>query len=337
MDAGHKRDLEEKVRSGERLAHEDGVALHESDDLAWLGGLAHEVRTRRHGDAGYFTVSRGLTLTGGAEEAVRHAAGLAAEGVRELRITAGPDLPWERHPEALRALGSALPHLALKAFTAADVQRFERASALSASDVLDALVDAGLESFTGGTGGAGRTAAGETSWEDFSRIHRLAHAKGLKTPCTLLQGRGEEPAHGVEHLLRLRDLQDETGGFRVFAPLRPAEGGSVTGAEVLRTFAVSRLLLDNVPHIAVCRATHGERAAMLALQHGADEVDLSFTGFDASGTADDTGAAPTREDLLDLIRDAGFRPVERDGRYEVVQVYEGADPGRRDAPQPMRV
>ncbi|WP_212911712.1 aminofutalosine synthase MqnE [Streptomyces sp. TS71-3] len=326
MDAGLRRELDEKVRGGERLSREDGLALYGSDDLAWLGDLAHEARTRRHGDAGYFSVSRGLVLADGSgvEEAVRHAAALGADGVTELRVGIGQGLDRDACTSALRALREAAPGIALRACTAADVHRFETATGLSADEILAELVDAGLESFTADAG------PGEDGWEDWSRIHRLAHAKGLKTPAALLLDRDRDLPHRVDDLLRLRELQDETGGFPVFAPL----GGALTGLEILKTFAVSRLLLDNVPHLAACWATHGERAALLALQHGADEVDASFVNAQESS---DAPAEPTRDDLLDLVRDAGFRPVERDARYEVVREHEGADPGRRDAPQPMRV
>jgi aminodeoxyfutalosine synthase len=215
MDAGLKRELEEKVRSGERLTREDGVALYASDDLAWLGGLAHEVRTRRNGD----TVSFG---------------------------------------------------------------------------------DAGTSDDT--------------------------------TRCTMPYGRGEEPGDRVDHVLRLRELQDVTGSFQVFVPLRhqPDPDGpdgpgasAATGAEVLKTFAVSRLLFDNVPHVQVLGAAYGVLTAQLALQHGADDV----------GAGDEL----TREDLLDLVRDAGFRPVERNTRFEAVRAYDGPDPDRRETPQAMRV
>ncbi|WP_255955219.1 aminofutalosine synthase MqnE [Streptomyces odontomachi] len=395
MDAGRKRALEEKVRGGERLSREDGLALYASDDLAWLGGLAHEVRTRRSGDTASFTLGTRLSLTdvctapcaycstageaGGSQDqpgeadayaphieaAVRRARESAA-GLTELRIEAGPHptLPWGCYPRALKALKEALPQLTLTAFTATDIQGFERLSGLPASDVLDALVDAGLASLAPEAGGQGADDA--VGWADFARIHRLAHAKGLKTPCTMRYGHTEEPRHRVDHVLRLRALQDETGGFQVFVPLRHrpdateagdaapsgASGvrtGPVSGAEALKTFAISRLLFDNVPHVGVSWATYGERTVLLALQHGADDIDgpvlaepepepepqPQSTGQHPDGSG--TPAPPTRDDLLDLVRDAGLRPVARDTRHEVVRAYEGADPGRRDVPQPMRV
>ncbi len=387
MDAGLKRALEEKVRGGERLTREDGIALYASDDLAWLGGLAHEVRTRKNGDVVYFNVNRHLNLTNvctascahcsfqrkpgeqGAytmpvEEAVLLARTVEADRLTELHIEGGlhPTLPWAEYPRALRALKEALPQVCLKAFTATEIHHFEKISGRPASDILDELIDAGLESLTGG--GAEifdwevrqHIVDHDTHWEDFSRIHRLAHGKGLKTPCTMLYGHIEEPRHRVDHVLRLRELQDETGGFQVFAPLRyqhdfvDMKDGKIrnrlqagttmaTGAEALKTFAVSRLLFDNVPHVKVFWVTHGVRTAQLALAHGADDIGGSVVEYKVTHDADGFGTPDelTREDLVDLIRDAGFCPVERNTRYESVRAYEAADPGRRDVPQPMRV
>ncbi|MFC7220309.1 hypothetical protein ACFQLX_19385 [Streptomyces polyrhachis] len=214
MDAGLKRELQERVRAGERLGREDGIALYGSDDLAWLGGLAHEVRRGKHGDAAYF----GAGETG------------SAAGVEELRY-----------------------------------------------------------------------------------------------------GYGEEPGALVDGLLRLRELQERTGALQVVTPLCEAPGTperAVTGAEVLKTFALARLLLDNVSHLRVSWTAHGAQTAQLVLQHGADDID---------GTAGADGEQLTREDLVELIRDAGLRPVERDARYEVVREYEGPDPALRESPQPMRL
>lgn len=387
MDVGLKRELEEKVRAGERLTREDGIALYASDDLAWLGGLAHEVRMRKNGDVVHFNVNRHLNMTNVCtascaycsfqrkpgekdaytmriEEAVRLAKAMEGENLTELHIVNGlhPTLPWRYYPRSLSALKEALPQVSLKAFTATEIHHFETISGLSASEILDELIEAGLESLTGG--GAEifdwevrqHIVDHDTHWEDWSRIHRLAHEKGLKTPATMLYGHIEEPRHRVDHVLRLRELQDETGGFQVFIPLRyqhdfvdmkdgkvrnklQARTTMATGAEALKTFAVSRLLFDNVPHVKVFWVMHGVQTAQLALQHGADDMDGSVVEYKITHDADNYGTPNKlgREDLLDLIRDAGFRPVERNTRYEIIREYLGPDAGRRESPQPMRV
>ncbi|MFE3198896.1 aminofutalosine synthase MqnE [Embleya sp. NPDC055664] len=387
MDAGLRREIEDKVFAGERLSREDGIALYASDDLAWLGGLAHHVRTVKNADKVHFNVNRHLNMTNVCnascaycsfqrkpgekdaytmriEEAVRLAKEMEPDGITELHIVNGlhPTLPWRYYPRSLSALKEVLPNVALKAFTATEIHWFEKISGLSASDILDELMDAGLESLTGG--GAEifdwevrqHIVDHDTHWEDWSRIHRLAHSKGLKTPCTMLYGHIEEPRHRVDHVIRLRELQDETGGFQVFIPLRyqhdfhdskdgivrnrlQARTTMATGAEALKVFAVSRLMFDNVPHVKCFWVMHGLATAQLALNHGADDLDGSVVEYKITHDADDFGTPNkmTRDDLLELIRDAGFRPVERNTRYETLREYEGPDPARRDTPQPMKL
>jgi aminodeoxyfutalosine synthase len=370
-----QQELEEKVAAGERLTFADGVDLYGSDDLAWLGGLAHSVRTARAGDRTFFNVNRHLNLTNvcsascaycsferkpgqkdaytmRVEEAVRLAKAMEPAGITELHIVNGlhPTLPWKYYPRVLRELKAALPSVALKAFTATEVHWFEKISGLPADEILDELIDAGLESLTGG--GAeifdwevrSQIVDHATHWEDWSRIHRLAHSKGLRTPATMLYGHIEEPRHRVDHVLRLRELQDETGGFAVFIPLRFHNDNNrlshlpmATPAESLRTFAVSRLLFDNVDHVKCFWVMHGLDTAALALNFGADDLDGSVVEYKITHDADGYGTPDTmtREDLLSLIRDAGFRPVERNTRYETLREYDGPDPHRRDAPQPI--
>ncbi len=337
--AGNIGNVEKKVRSGERLGREDGVALFASDDLAWLGGLAHEARALKNGDVAYFAEHRRLELTDDVDAMVESATRLAAEGATELHLATGPGAIWEHCVRALRALRAALPEaVALRAFTAADVSRFAVASKVSESEVLDELLAAAPASLADGFEGSGaeaedvaRQAEGE-GWTDWARVHRLAHHKGLTTVCTVRFGYGEESAERVDHLLRLRELQDETGGFRALLPLRHEGPQGATGAEVLATFAVCRLLLDNVAHVAARWAVHGAQTSQLALQHGADEM----AGPPAAETSRDADVL-TRDELVELIRDTGFRPVERDAHYGVLRSFEGPDPDRREAPQPMRV
>lgn len=378
IDAGRMRELEAKVYAGERLTYDDGVALYDTDDMAWLGSLAHHVRTEKNGDRVMFNINRHLNLTNvcvascaycsfqrkpgekGAytmrvEEAVRLAKTMEAEQLTELHIVNGlhPTLPWRYYPKVLRELKAALPQVALKAFTATEIHFFEGLSGLPAEEVLDELIDAGLESLTGG--GAEifdweirqQIVDHKTHWEDWSRIHRIAHAKGLKTPCTMLYGHIESPRHRVDHVLRLRELQDETGGFIVFIPLRFQHDASgdprnrlqhipmSTGVEVLKTFAVSRLLFDNVQHVKNFWVMHGLTTAQLSLSYGADDLDGSVVEYKITHDADHFGTPDkmTREDLLAVIRDAGFTPVERNTRYEVIKVYDGPDRHRRDVPQ----
>jgi aminodeoxyfutalosine synthase len=384
MDLGLKRELEAKVAAGERLSYDDGVALYATDDLAWLGELAHRVRTEKNGDRVFFNVNRHLNMTNVCaascaycsfqrkpgekdaytmriEEAVRLAKQMEPDGITELHIVNGlhPTLPWRYYPKSISELKAVLPGVSIKAFTATEIHWFEKISGLSADEILDELIAAGLESLTGG--GAEifdweirqQIVDHNTHWEDWSRIHRLAHAKGLRTPATMLYGHIEEPRHRVDHVLRLRELQDETNGFAVFIPLRfqhdfhDAKDGKqrnrlmtqpmATGAEALKTFAVSRLLLDNFDHVKCFWVMHGLTTAQLALNFGVDDLDGSVVEYKITHDADKFGTPDkmTRESLLELIRDAGFRPVERNTRYETVQEFDGPELDRRETPQAM--
>jgi aminodeoxyfutalosine synthase len=384
MDLGLKRELEAKVAAGERLSYDDGVALYATDDLAWLGELAHRVRTQKNGDRVFFNVNRHLNMTNVCaascaycsfqrkpgekdaytmriEEAVRLAKQMEPDGITELHIVNGlhPTLPWRYYPKSISELKAVLPGVSIKAFTATEIHWFEKISGLSADEILDELIAAGLESLTGG--GAEifdweirqQIVDHNTHWEDWSRIHRLAHAKGLRTPATMLYGHIEEPRHRVDHVLRLRELQDETNGFAVFIPLRfqhdfhDAKDGKqrnrlmtqpmATGAEALKTFAVSRLLLDNFDHVKCFWVMHGLTTAQLALNFGVDDLDGSVVEYKITHDADKFGTPDkmTRESLLELIRDAGFRPVERNTRYETVREFDGPELDRRETPQAM--
>jgi len=378
--SARKAELTDKIAAGERLSRQDGEDLYECDDLAWLGAQAHGVRRAKNGDVVYFNVNRHLNLTNvcrascaycsferkpGAkdaytmrvEEAVELASAMKDDGLTELHIVNGlhPTLPWKYYPRVLRELKAVLPDVALKAFTATEVHYFEEISGLPATEILDELIDAGLESLTGG--GAEifdwdvrkQIVDHDTHWEDWSRIHRLAHQKGLNTPATMLYGHIEEPRHRVDHVLRLRELQDESlqaaaGSFSVFIPLRFHNDNNrlshlrmAQPADVLKTFAVSRLMLDNFPHVKVFWVMHGLSLSQLALNYGADDMDGSVVEYKITHDADGFGTPDklTRDNLLDLIRDAGFQPKERNTRYEVIRSYDGPVPlaERRAEPQ----
>lgn len=376
MDAARRREIEDKVEAGVRLDFEDGLALYACNDLAWLGALAREAQRRRTGDTVTFNVNRHLNLTnvcvascayctferkpGHPEaytmrisEAVRLAKEMEPEGLTELHIVNGlhPTLPYDYYPNAIRQLKQALPHVAIKAFTATEIDWFCKLTGRSAEDILDELIDAGLESLTGG--GAEifaeevrlRIVDHDCHWERWSEIHRIAHAKGLRTPATMLYGHIEEPRHRVDHVLRLRALQDETGGFVTFIPLRFHPEGSriprpiATGAEAMKVFAVSRLLLDNFERLKCFWVMHGLTLSQLLLEFGVDDLDGSVVEYRI--THDPEGRTPamlTRAELLKLIREAGRIPVERDTRYRPLKVYpREPGPGEEVPERPFRV
>ncbi|MDE2994592.1 MAG: radical SAM protein, partial [Chloroflexota bacterium] len=244
-------DIERKVHAGERLSAEDGLALYACDDLPWLGQLARFVQRRKSGDHVYFNINRHINLTnickaychfcsfrrsvgkeGGYtmthDEIVSTAVSAAPKGITELHIVNGlhPELDFDYYLEALRRLQAALPDVHLKAFTAVEIWWFARITGLSYEEVLRQCVEAGLGSLPGG--GAEifaprvrrRICGYKSTAEDWLEIHRIAHGMGLRTNSTMLYGHIETPEERIDHVLRLRDLQDETGGFQVFIPLR---------------------------------------------------------------------------------------------------------------------
>lgn len=342
----------EKLQDGVRLEFADGMALFRTPDLAGLGLLAQAFKRRLHGDQSYFVLNRqvnptNVCVTGcsfcyfhrlpGAEGAYRLSAAevlsLLDDEVREVHIVGGhnPVCGPEYYAELITAIQRNYPRAQVKALTASEVDFLSRCSRRSPEDVLSQLKEAGLVALTGG----GAEVFSErlhrqlfprkASPERWLEIHRLAHQLGLKSNATMLYGHLETPAERVEHLLRLRELQDETGGFQAFIPLKFQVGPGdlvsqpATPVDDLRLVAAARLLLDNFPHIKAYWVMIGERTASVALNFGASDLDGTIG---RERIAHDAGAdSPpglAREHMLGLIRHAGQIPVERDALYNTL-------------------
>lgn len=347
------QEIETKVYADRRLDRQDGVSLLAGDNLAWLGRLAHARRTLRHGDVTLFAPTGRLDLGGACaggrdrhaatgtapaeiDEVVERARRMAESGVTELHLGTAHDagLPWSHYPRVLRALTDAVPGVRLVGFSADDVRWFAGLADAPVDAVLDDLREAGLAVLAGDAAerldepGTAHT----IGWDDWAGVHQAAHERGLPTVATVGYGGGDADTW-VRLLLRLRDLQDATGGLLAVVPVPyPGDAGLGGAAPVhaLRAVAAVRLLVDNVAHVAAAPAAIGRSTAQLALNFGADALGGPVT---AAGLDDD------RDDLLDLIRDAGLRPVERDARYAVVREY---PPGpalaeRRAVPQQVWV
>lgn len=351
-------DIAEKVAASERLSFEDGMRLYEHPDLLAVGRLADFVRERLHGDRVYYNINRHIEPTNlcatecafcafgrkatdpeayemSLEEITERAAACVAEGATEVHIVAGLhpqfDLPF--YEDVLRGLKARFPTLHLKCFTAVEIAYFARLHALSHETVLRRLIAAGLDSMPGG--GAEifhpdvRKAICDNKCDadEWLEIHRKAHAAGLKSNCTMLYGHVEGPEHRVDHVLRLRALQDETGGFQAFIPLafHPANTQlshlpPPSGRLDLRVTAVSRLLLDNVPHVKAYWIMLGEKTAQVALSFGANDFDGTVVEekiVHMAGAESPQALSVPR--LRYLIREAGKTPVERDTLYRVVE------------------
>jgi aminodeoxyfutalosine synthase len=351
--------IREKVMSGQRLGFADGVALYRTHDLLALGHLANYVRERRHGDVAYFVWNTHLNHTNvcaatcdfcafaakkGEERAytmgldqIFHTVAALPAPVREVHIVGGlnPDLPWSYFLDMMRGIKRIRPHIHVKAFTAVEVFFFHRLYRKSVEQVLAELREAGLDSMPGG--GAEIFAPhtrdaiirGKADAEQWLAVMREAHRQRIPTNATMLYGHIESVEDRVDHLLRLRRLQDETAGFVTYIPLafQPWEAPAMkrpetTGFEDLKAIAVGRLILDNFPHIKSYWIMIGPRLAQVGLSFGADDIDGTVT---EEKIAHDAGA-PTAQslsvhDLCRLIREAGRRPLERDTVFNVVKEW----------------
>jgi len=350
------RPIWEKVHAGERLGREDGLTLFRSDDLLGIGRLADHVKSRREGDRVYFVINRHITPTnvcvlscsfcgfarkpgqaGAYEHTVEDMVAMVRGETREVHIVGGhhPDWPFEYYERMLQAIHAAHPEVQIKAFTAAEVDYWWRRWKIEPKEALSRLKAVGLQSMPGGGAEvfSPRLArllkyTGKADADRWCEIHAIAHALGLKTNATMLYGHVETHAERVDHLLRLREQQGASGGFVTFVPLAYQAAATrvvprqTPPTDSLRTIAVSRLLLDNFPHVEAYWVTLGEETASIALHFGADDV---------NGTLEDeriqhlsgaqTPAGLARERLFRMIRDAGKTPVERDALYNVIQVY----------------
>ena len=346
-----------KVLAGERLTAEDGLALFESHDLLALGWLANHVREKRHGNICFFNVNRHINPTNvcvahcklcafgrspdapGAytfalEEIFQRAAQGVADGATEFHIVGGlhPDLPFDYYLDLVRGLKQRFPHVHLKAFTAVEVHYYSRLAKISLRDVLVKMKEAGVDSLPGGGAEVFHPRVRriicdhKVSGQMWLQIARTAHELGMRSNATMLYGHVETNEERVDHLLRLRELQDKTHGFQTFIPLafHPANTPlshlpGPTGLDDLKTIAVSRLLLDNFDHIKAYWIMLTPRIAQVALRFGADDLDGTVVEekiyHDAGAT---TPEHLTRAELERLIRAAGRVPVERDTLYNRV-------------------
>ncbi len=351
-------DIRAKLDAGERLSFDDGVKLFLTPDLSALAALANRERERRWGDITFFNRNVHVNATNVCEatcifcsfsrlktgdaaaytmsldEAVGRVRALRGELITEVHIVNGlnPDLPWSYYLDLLRGIKAERPDLHIKAFTAVEIHYFAEKYAMTYHQVLRELIDAGLGSLPGGGAEIFHPRARKKLCDDkvdaegWLEVHRVAHEMGLRSNCTMLFGSIETVEERVDHMLRLRALQDETGGFQTFIPLRFHHENNrlerlrePTAFDSLRTYAVARLLLDNIDHIKAYWVMLGVELAQLTLGWGVDDIDGTVREeriYHMAGAR--TPQTLGRADLVQLIRDAGRVPVERDTLYHVV-------------------
>jgi aminodeoxyfutalosine synthase len=349
--------LWDKVREGGRLTLEDGRVLYATTDLIALGKMAHAVQRARSGDAVYFVLNQKIEHTNvcvlscafcdfavragdpnGYEMTAAQILARLTPEIREVHITGGMPAhwPWERYLEIVASVHAHLPQADVKAFTAVEIDFFHKKFRMSVAEVLRQLQAAGLKTMPGGGAEVFSERVrrrlfpqkiGAKPWLD---VHRTAHRLGIPTNSTMLYGHIETLDERLGHMLLLRELQDETGGFLTFIPLafQPGDTGIkpanrfTSAVDDLKTIAISRLMLDNFPHIKAYWVMLTEEVASVALNFGADDMDGTVGG---EKIAHDAGAvspmALKKEQIIGIIRDAGKIPVERDAFYNPLRIH----------------
>ena len=357
------RDLYEKVAAGERISDTDALRLFESKDLNVVGAIADLVRQRKVGNRASYIINRYINYSNycilscqfcafarkkrdadGFELSVDQIAEKAREalrlGITELHIVGGlhPSLPYTYYMDLVRTLKTVAPALHLKCFTAIEILHLAWLGKKSVKETLSDLKVAGLDSLTGG--GAeifqpevrSSIARGKESAEEYLEVHRTWHIMGGRSTCTMLYGHVEKVADRVDHLRRLRELQDETKGFVGFVPLPyhpennaiPVEHGP-TGFDTLRTIAVSRIFLDNFEHITAYWVGLGMKLAQVALSYGADDLHGTIGEeliFHMAGAT--SPQLQTEAEMVKAIRESGRVPVQRNTFYEPLRVRDDA-------------
>ena len=352
-------EIADKVFEGERLTFEDGLALYQSDDLNAIGKLADSERRKRHGKDTFYNVNRHFNHTNicvadckfcgfyrrsrdedaythSIEDAIKIAGDAVKEGATELHIVGGLNtkLPFEYYTDLFSSLKREFPNLHLKALTMVELEFFARFYKMSDEEVIEKLRDSGMDSCPGG--GAEifaeptrtRICSHKCDGERWLELAGKVHKAGLKTNATMLYGHIESIEDRVDHLVKLRDQQDKTGGFQCFIPLAfYPEGTALSnlpgpdGIDSLKTIAVSRLMLDNFDHIKAYWVMLGKNLAQTALHFGANDLDGTITDggeLTESYSVEFGEVKMSKTELIDLIRNAGFEAVERDTVYNRV-------------------
>ena len=355
--------IADKVHSGQRISDEDGVLLFEKGSLAFVGSLANYIREQKHGDITYFNRNFHIEPTNACiyschfcsysrlyahrdeawELSLQQMMDIVKkydnEPVTEVHIVGGvhPKMNLEFFAELLRSIKTHRPELHIKGFTAVELDYMFRKAKKTVQEGMQYLKEAGLESLPGG--GAEifapeireQICADKVDGEGWLQIHRAAHELGMHTNATMLFGHIENYAHRVDHMRRLRDLQDITGGFNTFIPLKfrnkdndmshVAESSLI---EDMKTYAISRIYLDNFPHIKAYWPMLGRQNAQLSLSFGVNDIDGTIddtTKIYSMAGAEEQAPSMTTEELVVLIQQAKRRPVERGTLYNVIKDY----------------
>ena len=357
------KNIAEKIIEKERISDEEALYLYEKAELGFLGISANHVREQKHGNKTYFNKNFHIEPTNiciynckfcsyvrkigqeGAweysiEDILKTVESYKNTGVTEVHIVGGvhPKRDLHYYGEMMQKIKKIIPDIHIKAFTAVELEYMIKKAKLSLKDGLVKLKEYGLDSIPGG--GAEifhpdirkEICDEKASTDMWLTIHETAHKAGIPSNATILYGHVEKYEHRIHHMSKLRELQDKTGGFNTFIPLKYRKEnnnlshiGEVSSIEDLKNYAVSRIYLDNFPHIKAYWPSIGKDIAQLSLSFGVDDIDGTIddsTKIYSMAGAEDQNPKMTTQDMVKLIKDAKRTPIERDTLYNVIKKYE---------------
>eukprot|EP00767_Chilomastix_cuspidata_P000059 gnl/Chilomastix_cuspidata/10140.p1 GENE.gnl/Chilomastix_cuspidata/10140~~gnl/Chilomastix_cuspidata/10140.p1 ORF type:complete len:354 (-),score=5.61 gnl/Chilomastix_cuspidata/10140:42-1103(-) len=349
----------EKIEKRQRLEYDDAIKLYDLD-LFDLASIANEIRKEKHQDKTYFNINRHINPTNVCKDVCAFCAYSASRknpnpytmsheqileivknssknGIKEVHIVSAhnPDTGLKWYLDIFRKIKEQFPDIHVKALTAAEVHFLSKQYNLSYEEIINKMIESGVDSMPGG--GAEifdekvrkRVCGGKVTSQQWLDIHKLWHKSGHESNATMLFGHVEQREHRIDHMLRLRKLQDETQGFNAFIPLVYQKENNylrvkefLTGQEILKTMAISRILLDNIPHIKAYWVTSTVKLALLAQEFGANDLDgtIEKESIQSAAGAKSANGMPL-EQFVDLIKNSGFTPVERDSLYNEIKFW----------------
>ncbi len=349
----------EKLEAGEKLSFEDGVKLYDLD-LFELGKYAKKIRIDKHQDKTYFNINRHINPTNICKDVCLFCAYSASRknpnqytltheqildivedsqkrDIKEVHIVSAhnPNTGLEWYLDVFRKIKDNFPDIHVKALTAAEVHFLSEEYNLTYDQIIDKMIESGVDSMPGG--GAEifdekvrkRVCGGKVTSAQWLEIHKLWHQRGRQSNATMLFGHIESREHRIDHMIRLRDLQEQTGGFNAFIPLvYQMENNylkvkeAITSHEILKTMAISRILLDNIPHLKAYWVTSTVKLALVAQEYGANDLDGTIEKESIQSAAGAKSAnGMEMNNFVDLIKNSGFTPVERDSLYNEIKVW----------------
>lgn len=356
---GTMRDLEAKIRVGERINFDEALSLYDWD-LFTLGQLADAKRRERYGNKSFFNINRHINPTNVCKDVCKFCAysasrknpnpytmsheeilgivdGIVDRGIKEVHIVSAhnPEAGLEWYLQVFAKIKAKYPSVHVKALTAAEVHFLAEQYAKSYDEILDLMIEYGVDSMPGG--GAeifdetvrDYICKGKVTSQQWLEIHRKWHERGRESNVTMLFGHVEKREHRIDHMMRVRDLQDQTGGFNAFIPLVYQSENNflhvkefITAHEILKTYAIARIVLDNVAHLKAYWVTSTVSLALVAQEFGADDLDGTIERESINSAA---GAASAHgidlAQFVGLIKNSGFTPVERDSLYNEIKIW----------------